>query len=91
MSFRYDEIGNRLKAFRIASGLSADEIAHYVDTYRPLDKAGAYGVQEYIGLRGVRSIRGDYYTVMGLPVCRLVSELAAFMDIASTDGAGRTA
>jgi septum formation protein len=50
-------------------------IQHYVQAYQPLDKAGAYGVQDYIGLRGVKGLRGDFYNVMGLPLCRLVQEL----------------
>lgn len=54
------------------------EIAHYVAHFSPLDKAGAYGVQEYIGLRAVAHLNGDFYNVMGLPVCRLTQELATF-------------
>lgn len=48
--------------------LSDREIAHYVEKYRPLDKAGAYGIQEWIGYVGVAGIKGDYYNVMGLPL-----------------------
>ncbi len=59
--------------------LTAREIEYYVENYRPLDKAGAYGIQEWIGLRAVSRIEGDYYNVMGLPVCRLVVELDAFV------------
>ncbi|MCS7085281.1 MAG: Maf family protein [Bacteroidia bacterium] len=59
--------------------LSDDEIAYYVERFRPLDKAGAYGIQEWIGLRGVMRIEGDYYNVMGLPVCRLVREMESFL------------
>jgi septum formation protein len=51
-------------------------IAHYVDRYRPYDKAGAYAIQEWIGVIGIRSIHGDFYNVMGLPVSRVVSALA---------------
>ncbi len=51
--------------------LSDAEIAYYVEHYRPLDKAGAYGIQEWIGYIGVNGIRGDYYNVMGLPLRRL--------------------
>ena len=55
--------------------LSEDEIQHYVRTYHPLDKAGAYGVQEWIGYVGVEGLEGSYYNVMGLPVQRLYREL----------------
>lgn len=51
--------------------LSEDEIRHYVNRYRPLDKAGAYGVQEWIGYVGVTGINGSYFNVMGLPVERV--------------------
>ncbi|MCS7074128.1 MAG: Maf family protein [Bacteroidia bacterium] len=54
---------------------SEAEIEYYVKKYRPLDKAGAYGIQEWIGVRGMQRIEGDFYNVMGLPVCRLVQEL----------------
>lgn len=57
------------------SHLSDDEINYYVKRYLPLDKAGAYGVQEWIGFVGVCDIKGSYYNVMGLPVQRLYSEL----------------
>lgn len=48
--------------------LSDNEIEHYVDTYRPFDKAGAYGIQEWIGYIGIDKIEGSYFTIMGLPV-----------------------
>ena len=51
------------------------ELRHYIDTYRPYDKAGAYGIQEWIGLIGISRIEGCYYNVMGLPVARLYQEL----------------
>lgn len=57
--------------------LTEEEIAHYVDRYRPMDKAGAYGVQEWIGFIGVEYISGSYYNIMGLPVQRLYRELKA--------------
>lgn len=57
------------------STLSDEEIAFYVDKYHPMDKAGAYGVQEWIGFIGVESIAGSYYNVMGLPVQKLYKEL----------------
>ncbi len=55
--------------------LTPEETAYYVDTCHPLDKAGAYGVQEWIGFVGVEYIAGSYYNVMGLPVQRLYREL----------------
>ena len=55
--------------------LSEEEIVYYVDKYSPMDKAGAYGLQEWIGFIGVESISGSYYNVMGLPVQKLYREL----------------
>ena len=55
--------------------LSEDEIRYYVEKFNPLDKAGAYGVQEWIGYVGVERIEGSYFNVMGLPVQQLYSEL----------------
>lgn len=55
--------------------LTDEEIEYYVDTYSPMDKAGAYGVQEWIGFIGVESISGSYYNVMGLPIQKLYGEL----------------
>ena len=55
--------------------LSEEEIVYYVDKYSPMDKAGAYGVQEWIGFIGVESISGSHYNVMGLPVQKLYREL----------------
>lgn len=60
--------------------LAEEQIKHYVDTYAPFDKAGAYGIQEWIGYVGVTKINGSYYNVMGLPVQRLNQELTAFMN-----------
>ena len=56
--------------------LTKTQIENYVDKYRPYDKAGAYAIQEWIGVVGIRSIDGDFYNVMGLPVSRVVQELA---------------
>ena len=56
--------------------LSDEEISYYIERYRPFDKAGAYGIQEWIGYIGVTGINGSYFNVMGLPVQRLYSELA---------------
>ena len=58
--------------------LTDEEIAYYVERYRPLDKAGAYGVQERIGFIGVTGLKGSYFNVMGLPVQRLYKELSRF-------------
>ena len=55
--------------------LTEDEIEFYVEKFRPLDKAGAYGVQEWIGVVGVSRLEGSYFNVMGLPVQRLYQEL----------------
>lgn len=55
--------------------LTEEEITYYVDHYRPLDKAGAYGVQEWIGFIVVRRLSGSYFNVMGLPIQRLYQEL----------------
>ena len=53
-------------------------IEHYVDRYLPFDKAGAYAIQEWIGVTGIHSIDGDFYNVMGLPVSRVLLELKTF-------------
>lgn len=55
--------------------LTDDEISYYVEKYRPLDKAGAYGIQEWIGYIGIKGIKGDYYNVMGLPLRRVYEHL----------------
>ena len=55
--------------------LSSDQIGFYVDKYKPYDKAGAYAIQEWIGVTGIKSINGDFYNVMGLPVSRVVQAL----------------
>ena len=60
------------------ANLSEEEINHYVTQYKPMDKAGAYGIQEWIGFVGVQSISGSYFNVVGLPIQRLYSELKEF-------------
>lgn len=55
-----------------------EDILYYVDKYRPYDKAGGYGIQEWIGYVGVEAIDGSFYNVMGLPVQRLYQELKKF-------------
>lgn len=57
------------------SDLTEDEIDYYIANYHPLDKAGAYGVQEWIGYVGVEGIHGSYFNVMGLPIQKLYKEL----------------
>lgn len=56
--------------------LSDSDIDYYVDTYKPYDKAGSYGIQEWIGMIGISRIEGCYYNVMGLPVARLYERLS---------------
>ena len=72
--------GDRAETFGVTTEvdfapLSDSEIRYYVEKYRPMDKAGAYGIQEWIGYIGITGIRGDYYNVMGLPLQRLYTEL----------------
>lgn len=76
---------NRQKTFSVKTdvyfkNLSEEEIQFYVENYRPLDKAGAYGIQEWIGFVGITRIDGSYFNVMGLPVQRLYEELAAIAE-----------
>lgn len=58
--------------------LTSTEISHYIQKYQPFDKAGAYGIQEWIGLIGIEKIIGSYYTVMGLPVHKVYQQLQQF-------------
>jgi septum formation protein len=55
--------------------LTQEQIEYYIDKYQPYDKAGAYAIQEWIGVVGIKKITGDFYNVMGLPVSRVVQEL----------------
>lgn len=55
--------------------LTKEQISYYVDKYKPYDKAGAYAIQEWIGVTGIKAIHGDFYNVMGLPVSRVVQAL----------------
>jgi len=59
--------------------LKPDEIEYYVKEYKPFDKAGAYGIQEWIGHVGIKKMEGDFYNVMGLPVHRVYRELNQFI------------
>ena len=72
-----------MRTFHVTSSvyfkeLSDDEIRYYIHTYRPFDKAGSYGVQEWIGYIGINKIEGSYFNVMGLPVKELYEELLDF-------------
>jgi len=72
--------GNKKKCFAEETEvefhrLLLSQIQHYVDDYKPYDKAGAYAIQEWIGAIGIKSIKGDFYNVMGLPVSRVAKEL----------------
>lgn len=58
--------------------LDTRQIQYYVDHFKPFDKAGAYGIQEWIGITGIDRIEGSYFNVMGLPVSRLMDELEYF-------------
>jgi septum formation protein len=58
--------------------LTEAQIEYYVTHYKPYDKAGSYAIQEWIGVVGIKSINGDFYNVMGLPVSRVVKELEKF-------------
>lgn len=58
--------------------LKPQEIEYYVKNFNPLDKAGAYGIQEWIGMAGITRVEGSYYNVMGLPVQRLYTEILSF-------------
>ena len=74
---------NKTRTFSVRTAvefdnLSDEQINYYVAKYKPLDKAGAYGVQEWIGYVGVKKLVGSYFNVMGLPVQRIYSELASF-------------
>jgi len=58
--------------------ISNEEIEFYVDKYKPYDKAGAYAIQEWIGVVGIKEIKGDFYNVMGLPISKVVQQLKLF-------------
>lgn len=67
------------KTFVTFYELSEEEIKFYVNQYNPYDKAGAYGIQEWIGYIGIKEMKGDYYNVMGLPLHKLYRELNTFI------------
>ncbi len=60
----------------VFNDLTKEQIIFYVDKYKPFDKAGAYAIQEWIGVIGIKNINGDFYNVMGLPVSRVVQQLS---------------
>jgi septum formation protein len=73
----------RMKVFHVLSSvsfktLSMEEIDYYIDNFQPFDKAGGYGVQEWIGYIGISKIEGSFFNVMGLPVKELYEELLKF-------------
>lgn len=76
--------GERLsRSFSVSSDvffrkLTDQQIEYYVETYNPIDKAGAYGIQEWIGMVAIERIEGSFYNVVGLPTSRLVAELSKF-------------
>lgn len=75
---------DREKTFSVTSNvffknLSDKEIDYYIDNYKPFDKAGAYGIQEWIGYIGITGIEGSFYNVMGFPTQRFYEELQAFL------------
>ncbi len=61
--------------------LNEDEIEYYISNFKPYDKAGAYGIQEWIGFVGITHIEGSFYNVMGLPIQQLYEEIMAFDDL----------
>ena len=76
---------DRIHTFSVGSdvwfrALTDEEIAYYIDTYRPFDKAGSYGIQEWIGYAAIERIDGSFYNVMGLPIQRLYVELEKFIN-----------
>jgi septum formation protein len=60
--------------------LSDEEIKYYVDKYKPFDKAGAYGIQEWIGYIGISRIEGSFTNIMGLPAAKTYQELKKFVN-----------
>lgn len=75
---------DRVESFAVQSdvyfrALTDEEIDYYVERYRPMDKAGSYGIQEWIGYVGIERIDGSFYNVMGLPIQRVYAALAEFV------------
>lgn len=74
----------KVECFRVSTkvrfkNLNRAEIDYYINTYQPFDKAGAYAIQEWIGMIGIEEIQGDYFNVVGLPLFRLNQALQAFL------------
>lgn len=81
ITFRTHE---RMHTFAAESGvwfrpLTGEEIDYYLDTYKPYDKAGSYGIQEWIGYAAIERINGSFYNVMGLPIQKVYTELDKFL------------
>ncbi len=77
--------GNHIEAFSVNTkvyfkALTSDEIAYYINKFQPFDKAGAYGIQEWIGKIGVQRIEGCFYNVMGLPIAKVWEKLLKFSE-----------
>lgn len=75
----------RFKSFAEATkvhfrDLNADEIRYYIETFKPFDKAGGYGIQDWIGMVGITGIEGDYYNVMGLPLASFYREIHTYLE-----------
>lgn len=75
---------SRMHSFYVSTevyfkNLSKGEIDYYIDSYKPFDKAGSYGIQEWIGYVGIEKIEGSYFNVVGLPTARLYDELMNFV------------
>ena len=70
-----DKIINNVRS-GLFKQLTDEEIAYYINTYKPFDKAGAYGIQEWIGKIAITKIEGSYFNVMGFPVHKLYKELS---------------
>ncbi len=64
---------------RLAAGQTQEEIGYYLDTFAPYDKAGSYGIQEWIGYAAIEKINGSFYNVMGLPIQKVYVELEKFL------------
>lgn len=73
------EVSFAVKTAVTFDNLSDEDIAYYVDNFKPYDKAGAYGIQEWIGYAGISRIEGSFYNVVGFPVQRVWTELKSFL------------